>query len=89
MRAYKLLRANDVSANLNDVLAISSDSFIEKFSETIEYFTNAGISIEYMYCFSCNKKAILILRCSDIEAATEVIRKNNLKCLSEKELSNL
>ena len=45
MRAYKLLRANDVSANLNDVLAISSDSFIEKFSETIEYFTNAGIII--------------------------------------------
>lgn len=89
MRAYKLLRANDVSANLNDVVAISSDTFIEKFSETIEIFTNAGISIEYMYCFSCNKRAILILRCNDIDATNEVIKKNNLKCLSEKELSNL
>ena len=89
MRAYKLLSANDVSANLNDVFAITSDSSIEKFSETIECFTNAGISIEYMYCFSCNKKAILILRCNAIEAAAEVVKNNGLNYLSETELSNL
>ncbi len=89
IKALQLLKENGVSANLNTVLAISVDSSIDKFAETIQYFTKAGISIEYMYCFSINQKAILVLRTNNIDAANEVIRRYGLNNLSEAELNNL
>lgn len=89
IKALQLLKENGVSANLNTVLAISVDSSIDKFAETIQYFTKAGISIEYMYCFSINQKAILVLRTNNIDAAHEVIRRYGLNNLSEAELNNL
>lgn len=89
IKALQLLKENGVSANLNTVLAISVDSSIDKFAETIQYFTKAGISIEYMYCFSINQKAILVLRTNNINAANEVIRRYGLNNLSEAELNNL
>ena len=80
IKALQLLKANGVSANLNTVMAISVDSSIDKFAETIQCFTKAGISIEYMYCFSINQKAILVLRTNNIDAAHEVIRR--YKCIT-------
>ncbi|MBO7427861.1 MAG: acetolactate synthase [Paludibacteraceae bacterium] len=89
IKALQLLKENGVSANLNTVLAISVDSSIDKFAETIQCFTKAGISIEYMYCFSINQKAILVLRTNNIDAAHEVIRRYGMNNLSEAELNNL
>lgn len=88
-KAFQLLKAQGVSANLSDVLAVKVDSTIGKFTETIELFTKAGISIEYMYCFSVNSEAVMILRPNNLEAAHEVIRRNNLNCLTESELNGL
>lgn len=88
-KAFQLLKAQGVSANLSDVLAVKVDSTIGKFTETIELFTKAGISIEYMYCFSVNSEAVMILRPNNLEAAHEVIRRNNLNCLTESELNSL
>lgn len=89
IKALQLLKENGVSANLNTVIAISVDSSIDKFAETIQCFTKAGISIEYMYCFSINQKAILVLRTNNIDAAHEVIRRYGMNNLSEAELNNL
>jgi len=77
-KAYNLLKEKQVSANLSEVIAIEIDPSIGKFAETIELFTQAGIEIEYMYCFSVNHKAMLVLRTKNLETAFEVIRKNNM-----------
>ena len=78
-KAYKILKENNVSANLTDVLAIVTSSCAGSFANTLSYFTKAGISIEYMYCFSIREKAILILRTNNRESAREVIRRQNLE----------
>ncbi len=88
-KAYKILKSNNVSANLTDVLAISTSSCAGSFAETLSYFTKAGISIEYMYCFSVNGKAVLILRTNNREAAREVIRRQNLEYICESDLIKL
>ncbi|GHT71245.1 amino acid-binding protein [Bacteroidia bacterium] len=87
--AYRLLNENNVNANLTDVLAITTESSAGTFASTLALFTQAGISIEYMYCFSVREKAILILRTNNRESALEVIRRQNLGYLSENELLNL
>jgi hypothetical protein len=87
--AYRLLNENNVNANLTDVLAITTGSAAGTFASTLSLFTQAGISIEYMYCFSVREKSILILRTNNRESALEVIRRQNLGYISENELINL
>lgn len=88
-QAYKILKENNVSANLTDVLAIATESCAGSFAKNINNFTKAGVSIEYMYCFSMKNKAILIIRTNNREAAREVIRRMNMECLTETDLINL
>ena len=85
---YGILRIN-VSANLTDVLAIVTNSCAGSFAQALTHFTKAGLSIEYMYCFSLNDKSILILRTNNREAAREVIRRQNLECICESDLMKL
>ena len=87
--AYKILKNNNVSANMTDVLAIAAPSCAGSFARTLAFFTKAGLSIEYMYCFSVNGKAILVLRTNNREAALDVIRRNNLESIGESDLIKL
>ena len=79
-KAYKILKGNNVSANLTDVLAIVTNSCAGSFAQTLSCFTKAGVSIEYMYCF---------LRTNNREAAREVIRRQNLEYICERDLIKL
>ncbi len=85
-KAYQVLKNNKVSANLTEVLAVVTESKPGQFAQNIELFTQAGINIEYMYCFSTKEKGILVLRPNNMDAASEVIRRKGLNCISENEL---
>ena len=87
-KANRILKHNNVSVNLTDVFAVITDPSAGSFAQTIQYFTQSGISIEYMYCFSLNDKSVLILRTHNYEAAREVIRRHNLDFINENELIN-
>ena len=86
---YQLLKEKQVSVNLSEVIAIRIGTSVRDFSETISFFTKAGIEIEYMYCFSVNASAILVLRTKNLSSAYDVIRKNNLNYIQEAELESL
>ena len=88
-KAYNILKSNNVSANLTDVLAITIESSAGSFAKTLKYFTQSGISIEYMYCFSLKEKSVVILRTNNREAAREVIRRHDLDYICENDLVNL
>ena len=88
-KAYTLLKSNNVSANLTEVLAIATGACAGSFAQTLSYFTKAGLSIEYMYCFSSKEKSILILRTNNREAAREVIRRQNLEYIDESDLMKI
>lgn len=82
-KAFQTLKANRISANISDVFAILTESVPGQFARTIEYFTQAGISIEYMYCFSTQTDGVLILRVNNADAAREVIRRKGLKSIDQ------
>ncbi|MCL1933208.1 MAG: acetolactate synthase [Candidatus Azobacteroides sp.] len=88
-KAHQLLKDNNVSVNLTEVLAIAAQPAADGFADILSHFTKAGLSIEYMYCFSSKEKSVLILRTNNRESALEVIRKQNLKCITENDLMNL
>lgn len=88
-KALELLKAENIGANLSDVIALSCDSKANEFSKQLKYFKNAGISIEYMYCFSVRSKAFLILRTDNCTAAQKVMEDNRQNYISEEELIKL
>jgi hypothetical protein len=88
-KAFRVLSENNVSVNLTDVLAIVTKPDAGEFAKTLAHFTRAGLSIEYMYCFSFGEKSILILRTNNRESALEVIRRQNLEYINENNLIGL
>jgi hypothetical protein len=88
-KAIRVLKENRISANMSEVFALVTSSGIGQFAHTTECFTKAGISIEYMYCFSSKEKGVLILRVNNVEAAKEVIRRENLSLIEEVNLAEL
>lgn len=88
-RTAQILKENHISANLTEVLAVRTEAKAGRFADVIERFTKAGISIEYMYCFSSKEEGILVLKVNNKEAALDVIRHNNISCISEQDLLSM
>jgi len=88
-KAHLLLKKNNVNVNLTEVLAIVTQPSVDSFAGILANFTKAGLSIEYMYCFSSKEKSVLILRTNNREGALDVIRKHNLNYITENNLMNL
>ena len=88
-KAFSILKEHNVSANLTEVLAIVTNSSAGSFAHTLACFTKAGISIEYMYCFSNHEKTVLFLRTNNRDNAREVIRRQNIGYLCENDLVDL
>jgi len=82
-KAYQLLKNNNVNVHLTEVLAIATSSSADSFAAILTHFTNAGLCIEYMYCFSFKEQSVLVLRTNNHESALDVIRKQNLNYITE------
>ena len=86
-RAYKELKEAGVAVALSDVFALELDDEPGRAADAVRIFSDAGLSITYMYSFLLNGKGILVFRTNDNEHAREVIILNNLKFISENDLS--
>lgn len=86
-RAYTILREKGISVALSDVFAIELDNQVGCVADTLTLFSEAGISIAYMYSFLLKGKGILVFRTDDSDRTCEVIRQNGLKYIPETDLS--
>ena len=86
-RAYTILREKGISVALSDVFAIELDNQVGRVADTLTLFSEAGISIAYMYSFLLKGKGILVFRTDDSDRTCEVIRRNGLKYIPETDLS--
>ncbi len=89
LRAYDCLKEGGISVALSDVFAISLDDRPGSAADAINAFSQAGISLTYLYSFLLGGKGILIFRTDDYDRAREVIILNNLKFVADKDLSTM
>lgn len=89
MRACDELKAANVAVALSDVFAIEIDDKPGRAADAVKSFSEAGISITYMYSFLLRGKGILIFRTDNNELAKQVISKEGLKSVSEDDLAAL
>jgi len=86
-RAYEELKKAGVAVAESDVFALELDDEPGRAADAIATFSEAGISIAYMYTFLLRGKGILVFRTDNAELACETILKNNLKFIAEENLT--
>lgn len=89
LRAYSTLKEAGISANVSDVFAITLDNQPGRAADAIHSFSQAGISISYLYSFLLGGKGILVFRTDDAEKTRQVILDKGLAYVEEKDLSQL
>ena len=89
MRACEELKKAGVAVALSEVFALELDNEPGRAADAVKMFSEADISITYMYSFLLRGKGILILRTDNNEHAQEVIRQNGLRSIGEDALSAL
>ena len=85
-KALEVLRAEQFSVSIHDILSIEMDAAPGTMSRILDLFTAADICIEYVYAFSFGSKSILILRTDNRDKSVEIIKANNLKSITEADL---
>lgn len=71
--ATAVLRDANFAVSQTDVVLIETPDTPGSLSPAIDMLTNAGISIEYMYAFSSNNRAKVVIRTNDIARCEELL----------------
>ena len=87
LRAYEELKNGGVAVALSNVFALELDDEPGRAADAVETFSQAGISIAYMYTFLLRGKGIMVFRTENAEEAEKVILDNKLQFIQEPDLS--
>ncbi len=85
-KAMKVLRTEQFTVRVHNIFSLEMDAAPGSMSHILDLFTSADICIEYVYAFSFGGKSILMIRTENSENATEIIKANKLKTISEEEI---
>jgi hypothetical protein len=89
--AIKLLRENQFVANFTDVVAIEVPDKPGGLASILKLLAEHDVNIEYMYGFveKFSDKALLVMRFEDTDFAQQVLAKQNIRVVTEKEVEGL
>ncbi len=90
-KAEEVLRENNMTVSVTDVLTVSIEDTVGAFSKVIALLKEENISIEYIYSFIGEKssKAIIVIKTNDVETSSQLLQKNGIKVLSTEALGYL
>lgn len=88
-RAYAALKAKQFAVNITDVVGICCPNIPGALAKVLNYLSDAGVFIEYMYSFASNNIANVIIRPSDMETCIKVLTEKKVDLLAASELYKL
>ncbi len=91
VKAEKVLRENNMTASVTDVIAISIPDTVGAFSTVINLLKDKDISIEYIYSFIGEKssKAVIVIKTNKLDESLEALKNNGVVVLTKEEVNNL
>jgi len=89
--AIKLLRENQFVANFTDVVAIEVPDQPGGIASILKVLSEHDVNIEYMYGFveKFSDKALLVMRFEDTDFAQQVLAKQKIHVVTEKDIEGL
>ena len=88
-KAYKVLKENHFAVNITDVVGINCPIVPGALAKVLNYLSEAGVFIEYMYSFANNDSANVIIRPSDMETCIKVLTEKKVELLAASDLYRL
>ena len=90
-RAEKVMRENNMTASVTDVIAISIDDKIGSFSNVMALFKDSDISVEYIYSFIGEKaaKAGIVIKTNNSEQTLELLKNGGINILTPEDLDDM
>jgi hypothetical protein len=85
-KALEMLRAEQYTVRVHEILGLEMNASPGSMSNILDLFSAADICIEYVYAFSFGSKSMLVFRTDNCDKALEVIEKNHLISIREKDL---
>ena len=85
-KALEMLRAEQYTVRVHEILGLEMNASPGSMSNILDLFSAADICIEYVYALSVGSKPMLVLRNDNCDKALEVIEKNHLISIREKDL---
>ena len=86
-RACEELKKAGIAVAISDVFALQLDNKPGSAANVIKLFSQAGISITYIYTFLMRGKGILVFRTDNTDLAKKTIEENHLPFIAEKDLN--
>ncbi|BEG98498.1 amino acid-binding protein [Bacteroides sedimenti] len=88
-KAYKVLKENHFAVNITDVVGINCPNVPGALAKVLNYLSEAGVFIEYMYSFANNDSANVIIRPSNMETCIKVLTDKKVDLLAASDLYRL
>jgi hypothetical protein len=85
-KALKILKENNFSSNLTDVVCLSCPNKPGALSKALAILKNEDISIEYMYAFSLGETANIVIRPTNVRKCIDVLSEHELDLLKSSDL---
>lgn len=87
--ARRVIMEKQLPARVDDVVAAEIDDIPGSLAEVLYLFKESQVNIEYMYALAgtggSTSKAVMVFRFNDNDRAIEILKKNNIKLLDEKD----
>ncbi|NDV82643.1 amino acid-binding protein [Bacteroides sp. 51] len=88
-KAYDVLKKNHFAVNVTNVVGINCPNVPGALAKVLNYLSEAGVFIEYMYSFANNNSANVIIRPSNLEKCIEVLTEKKVELLAASDLYKL
>lgn len=82
-RAIAALRRENLAVMVTDVICITCSDQAGALSDIMDYLVADGIFIDYMYAFSYENNARIVLRPSNLERCLELLKANECQILED------
>ena len=83
--AISVLKESGFSVHTTDVICVVTLDVPGALYETLSYLSDAGINVSYMYGYSSDNKAPLIIKVSDPEKAVKILTEKNVSMVAAEE----
>ena len=85
-QACKILRENQFSVNLTDVVCLNCPNEPGALAKALQILSDNQVSIEYLYAYSVGDSANVVLKPDRLEACIKVLQEHKMELVKASEL---
>ncbi len=88
-KAYDVLKAAGFAVKLTDVIALNCPNTSGALAMVLQYLSDSGVFIEYLYSFAAGNIAHIVIRPTDLDACEKILEAKKVDLIAANDLYKL